>query len=89
MNKKQIQNEIEEFTEGKDFKLNKNIDHVDMVINRLMFNEQKTGKRLCASRPSDGKSETDEKLTCPCDFKAQEEWTKLGRCHCGLFVKRQ
>ena len=88
MNKQEIKNALEAFTKDKDFKLNPNVDHVDMIINRLMANEQKKGLKLCPCRVSDGKIENDIKIICPCNFKTHDEWLKQGRCHCGLFVKK-
>jgi len=77
------------FTEGKDFMLNPEKKHVDLIFKGLKVNEKKYGLKLCPCRLRDGTKETDLKLICPCNFKEQEIWAKEGRCWCGLFVKRK
>jgi ferredoxin-thioredoxin reductase catalytic subunit len=76
------------FAAGKDFRLNPDKKHVDMIFKGLTSNEKKYGMRLCPCRLRDGTKETDLKLLCPCNFKAQDIWAKEGRCWCGLFVRR-
>lgn len=77
------------FTEGKDFQLNPNPEHVGMIFDGLTLNKEKYGMMLCPCKARDGTKETDLKLICPCNFKAQDIWTNEGRCWCGLFVKER
>lgn len=77
------------FAAGKDFMLNPDRKHVGMIFTGLTENEKKYGMKLCPCRLRDGTQETDLKLICPCNFKAQEIWAKEGRCWCGLFVKKK
>jgi ferredoxin-thioredoxin reductase catalytic subunit len=88
MNKEELRKVYEKFTEGNDFVLNSDNNHVDMVIDGVLANEKKFGLKLCPCRLRDGTKERDLELICPCNFKTQEVWTKEGRCWCGLFVKR-
>ena len=88
MNKEELRKVYEKFTEGNDFVLNPDSNHVDMVIDGVLVNEKKFGLKLCPCRLRDETKERDLELICPCNFKAQEVWTKEGRCWCGLFVKR-
>lgn len=88
MDKEELRNMFEKFTEKKDFMLNPNKSHVDMIIDGLLENEKKCGLRLCPCRLRDGTKEGDLKLMCPCNFKVQENWKTRGECWCGLFVKR-
>lgn len=77
------------FAAGKDFELNPDVKHVSLIYKGLMENRKKYGMMLCPCRLRDGTRETDLKLMCPCNFKAQEIWVKEGRCWCGLFIKRK
>lgn len=79
----------DKFTAGKDFQLNPDVKHVGLIYKGLMENQKKYGMKLCPCRLRDGTKETDLKLICPCNFKAQEIWKSEGRCWCGLFVKRK
>ena len=88
MDKEELRKMFEKFTEKKDFMLNPNKSHVDMIIDGLLENEKKCGLRLCPCRLRDGTKEGDLKLMCPCNFKVQENWKTRGECWCGLFVKR-
>ncbi len=75
------------FSQNKDFALNPDSTHVDALADGILVNKKKYGLSLCPCRLRDGTRETDLKLICPCNFKAQDNWEKLGRCWCGLFVK--
>lgn len=88
MNKEEVRKVYEKFTEGNDFMLNPDSNHVNMVIDGVLANEKKFGLKLCPCRLRDGTKERDLQLICPCNFKSQEVWTKEGRCWCGLFFKR-
>jgi ferredoxin-thioredoxin reductase catalytic subunit len=76
------------FTEGKDFKLNPDNAHVEMVAEGVLKNRKEYGLGLCPCRLSDGTKERDMELICPCKFKTHRTWESEGRCWCGLFVKR-
>jgi ferredoxin-thioredoxin reductase catalytic chain len=89
MNKDELRRVWERFAENKDFMLNPDEKHVDMLAEGILANEKKFGLKLCPCRLRDGTRETDLSLICPCNFKAQETWSKEGRCWCGLFVKRK
>ncbi|NIO21348.1 MAG: ferredoxin:thioredoxin reductase [Candidatus Aenigmarchaeota archaeon] len=88
MNKEDIRRIWERFAENKDFMLNPDEKHVDMLADGVLANEKKFGLKLCPCRLRDGTRETDLSLICPCNFKTQEVWAKEGRCWCGLFIKR-
>jgi ferredoxin-thioredoxin reductase catalytic subunit len=89
MTPKELRKAWENFTEGNDFKLNPDKEHVDMVVQGVLKNEEKHGLKLCPCRLRDGTEERDLELICPCDFKAQDTWQKKEMCWCGLFVKRK
>ena len=88
MDKEQLINAWGRFTEEKDFKLNPDSAHVEMVAEGVLENKEKYGMTLCPCRLRDGTKERDLELVCPCKFKTHSTWESEGRCWCGLFVKR-
>ena len=88
MNKQELRQAWEKYTEKNDFALNPDKKHVDFVVSGVLENEKKFGLKLCPCRLRDGTRENDLELICPCNFKIQETWKKKGMCWCGLFVKR-
>ena len=70
-----------------EFTLNPDTDHVGMVADGVLLNEEQYGFKLCPCRLRDGTRERDLELICPCNFKAQDTWAKKGECWCGLFIK--
>ncbi len=88
MNKEDLLNSWEKFTEKNDFKLNPDAEHVDMVAKGVLKNEEKFGLKLCPCRLRDGTREKDLELICPCNFKIQNTWKEKDMCWCGLFVKK-
>lgn len=88
MNKEELRNAWEKFTENNDFKLNPDSKHVDIVVEGVLENEKKHGLKLCPCRLRDGTKEKDLELICPCHFQIQETWKEKGECWCGLFFKK-
>jgi len=88
MDKEEILKAWQAYTEEKDFMLNPDKEHVDMIIQGVLAHEKKLGLKLCPCRLRDGTRETDLALICPCNFKIQPNWKEKGMCWCGLFVKR-
>ena len=92
MNKDELKKVWENFSKDNDFKLNPDQEHVDMIIEGVLLNEEKHGFKLCPCRIRDGSRQRDLELICPCNFKDQETWKnpkegKNSMCWCGLFVK--
>ena len=75
-----------EYAQKNGFQLNPDKKNVARVINGLLENEKKTGKRYCPCRRLSGDQEEDSKKICPCIYH-KEEIAKDGRCYCGLFTK--
>ena len=67
-------------------RLNPDKKIVERVINGLLTNEKKYGKKYCPCRRVSGNIEEDEKNVCPCAFH-KKEIEKDGHCFCNLFVK--
>ena len=84
--KEKLIREYEEYAKRKGFRLNPNYKVVDAVIEGLIMNEKKYGKRLCPCRRPTGDPEKDKRLECPC-FEHIKDVREKGNCHCLLFVK--
>ena len=68
------------------FQLNTNEETVKRIIQGLLVNEKKYGKKYCPCRRITGNQEEDSKNICPCSYHLKEI-EKDGHCICGLFVK--
>jgi thioredoxin len=68
------------------FHLNPDKKTTDRVINGLLENEKKHGKKYCPCRRVTGDAEKDAKIICPCVYH-KDEVAKDGHCICNLFVK--
>ncbi|MFA5022253.1 MAG: ferredoxin-thioredoxin reductase catalytic domain-containing protein [Patescibacteria group bacterium] len=88
MTKEELKQVWQRFATNQDFTLNNDQGHVDSVADGVLANDQKHGLKLCPCRLRDGSRKRDLELICPCNFKAQDNWKNLGRCWCGLFVKK-
>jgi len=87
------QNKIEEmiknyseYAQKNGFQLNPDRKVVARVINGLLENEKKKGKKYCPCRMLSGNQEEDSKKICACIYH-KEEIKEDGRCLCGLFTK--
>lgn len=78
--------EYSEYAQKNGFQLNPDKKNVERVINGLLENEKKNGKKYCPCRRLSGNQEEDSKKICPCVYR-EEELAKDGRCFCGLFIK--
>lgn len=87
MNKtEEIIEKYSEYARKNGFQLNPNRKIVERVVNGLLENEKKKGKKYCPCRVLSGNQEEDSKKICPCAYH-KEEIAKNGRCYCGLFTK--
>ena len=68
------------------FQLNTNEETVKRIIQGLLANEKKYGKKYCPCRRITGNQEEDSKNICPCSYHLKEI-EKNGHCICGLFVR--
>jgi ferredoxin-thioredoxin reductase catalytic chain len=75
-----------EHAQKNGFQLNPDAKTVERIINGLLANEKKTGKRYCPCRRQTGIPEEDAKIICPCVYH-KDEIVRDGRCYCGLFTK--
>ena len=84
--REEIIKEYSEYAQKNGFKLNPDRKNVERVINGLLENEKKNGKKYCPCRRLSGNQEEDSKKICPCAYH-KDEIAKNGRCFCGLFTK--
>lgn len=75
------------YAEKAGYALNPDERVVKAVIRGLALNELRYGKPYCPCRRITGDLDRDSLIICPCAYH-KEEIERLGRCHCGLFVKR-
>ena len=74
------------YAKSNGFRLNPNRKVVEGIVNGLLANEKKHGKRYCPCRRVTGNAEEDSKIICPCIFH-KDELEKDGHCFCNLYVK--
>lgn len=79
-------NRYDNYAKSNGFRLNPDKKAVERVMNGLVANEKKYGKRYCPCRRISGVEAEDAKKICPCAFH-KEEIEKDGHCICNLFVK--
>ncbi len=83
---KKLSKEYEEYAKKNGFKLNPDKKIVKMLIEGLLKNEKKFGKKYCPCRNISGDLEVDKKIICPCIYH-KKEIKEEGHCHCLLFVR--
>jgi ferredoxin-thioredoxin reductase catalytic subunit len=69
------------------FKLNSDMERVNLLAEGVLNNEDNHGFKYCPCRLSSGDKEADARLICPCNFKSQKIWKEKGECWCSLFVR--
>ncbi|MEM2918446.1 MAG: ferredoxin-thioredoxin reductase catalytic domain-containing protein [Candidatus Altiarchaeota archaeon] len=84
---KALTKKSEEYAKRNNLMLNKNKKVVEVIIKGLLRNEDKYGELYCPCRPITQNKEEDKKIICPCVYHMQEI-KEMGKCHCGLFVKK-
>ncbi len=78
--------EFDEYAKNNGFQLNPDKKTVERIINGLLENEKKYGKKYCPCRRISGNELEDSKKSCPC-FWHKDEIKKDGHCLCNLYVK--
>jgi len=81
---------IAAFAEPNEFKVNPDMERVDLLLSGMFANEQNHGLRYCPCRLRSKDFEEDLKIVCPCNFLVHETYkgVEKGECWCGLFIKR-
>ncbi|MEK7658623.1 MAG: thioredoxin [Patescibacteria group bacterium] len=82
----ELEKEYAEYAKTNGFQLNPDIGVARRVINGLLENEKKYGKKYCPCRRVTGNEAEDSKKICPC-FWHKDELEKDGHCFCKLYTK--
>lgn len=90
MDKSELINKMKEHADAVGIMLNPDQIFIEAIINGLIKNEKKygPGRLYCPCRPVTADEEMNRKITCPCAFH-MDEITQDGKCHCGLFVRKE
>jgi ferredoxin-thioredoxin reductase catalytic chain len=86
MDREHLIEEFSEYAKNNGFQLNPDEKIVERIINGLLANEKKYGKKYCPCRRVSGNEEEDAKKICPC-FWHKDEIKKDGHCFCNLYVR--
>ena len=78
---RELTNRYREYAKKNGFRLNPNKKIVEHLVQGLLDNEKKYGKKYCPCR-----REHNDKVVCPCVYH-KKEIEEQGHCHCFLFVK--
>lgn len=76
----------DEYAKNNGFQLNPDRKVAEGIINGLLKNEEKYGKKYCPCRRVSGDKAEDSKKICPC-FWHKNEIAQDGHCLCRLYVK--
>jgi len=68
--------------------LNRDKDHLDIIINGLMKNYNRYGYFSCPCRDSSGNKEQDKDIICPCAY-SRPDIEEYGHCFCGLYLDEE
>lgn len=82
----ELEKEYSEYAKLNGFQLNPNREIARRVINGLLENEKKHGKKYCPCRRITGDHKEDSKKICPCYYH-KDEIKKDGHCLCRLYTK--
>lgn len=82
----ELKKEYSEYAKNNGFQLNSDDKTVERIINGLLKNEEKYGKKYCPCRRVTGVQADDAKKICPC-FWHKDEIKNDGHCLCWLYVK--
>lgn len=81
----ELMKEYGEYAKNNGFQINPDKKTAERIINGLIENEKKYGKKYCPCRRITGNEEEDSKKICPC-FWHKDEIKKDGHCFCRLYV---
>jgi ferredoxin-thioredoxin reductase catalytic chain len=70
------------------WKLNRDKEFLEMLIEGLNINVNRYGHYFCPCRDSWGTIEKDRDIVCPCDYCVPDQ-EEYGHCYCGLFLTKE
>lgn len=66
--------------------LNRDREHLDIIIEGLRKNYNRYGYYSCPCRDSDGEKKQDQDIICPCLY-SRPDIEQYGHCYCGLYLE--
>jgi ferredoxin-thioredoxin reductase catalytic subunit len=87
MNEKELEEIYRKYAESQGFKLNPDKKFLSKLLKGQLENERKHGYRYCTCKARTGDLKIDKDIICPCKAH-KDEIKKMGRCWCGLFLKK-
>ena len=81
-----LMEKFDDYAKNNGFQLNPDKKTAERIINGLLENEKKYGKKYCPCRRITGNELEDLKKVCPC-FWHKDEIKKDGHCLCNLYIK--
>lgn len=66
--------------------LNRDKEHLDIIINGLMKNYNRYEYYSCPCRDSQGNKQQDLDIICPCAY-SRPDIEEYGQCFCGLYLE--
>ena len=75
------------YAEENGYRLNPDNRLVTLLIRAMVKKYERFGKLYCPCRRVTGDPRIDKLIVCPCAYH-RREIEEMGRCHCGLFVKK-
>ncbi|MEM1689257.1 MAG: ferredoxin-thioredoxin reductase catalytic domain-containing protein [Candidatus Hadarchaeales archaeon] len=84
----ELRKRMERYARMKGYSLNPDEGIVNMILRGLLENKKRHGYQYCPCRALTGNPAEDQPKICPCRWH-EEEIRTMGRCHCGLFVKKE
>lgn len=73
--------------EKQNWKLNRDSEHLEIIVNGLMKNYNRYGYFSCPCRDSEGSREMDRDIICPCEY-CRPDQDEFGHCYCGLYLTK-
>ena len=69
----------------QNWRLNRDREHLEIIINGLMKNYNRYGYFSCPCRDAEGIKERDRDIICPCEY-CRPDQEEFGHCYCGLYL---
>lgn len=71
----------------QNWELNRDEEHLEMIISGLTKNYNRYGYFSCPCRDASGVKERDRDIICPCDY-CRPDQKEFGHCYCGLYLTK-
>lgn len=80
-------NKLQDHAKKNSFYISPNHNLVKNLILALINRKKQYGSYYCPCKIVSGNEKADKNIICPC-ASHKKDVEELGRCHCGLFVKK-